>query len=181
MNVSPVGTAAGAAGPYTLSAVSGFGASPFGGLAPFGSFGPPFFIGIAPPPPLLLPYGSAGVVQAGTSLRSSGGSPVSAGVATDPTGARVITATLNTDKGGIIGFQSTPPAGLGDGTGPGRPGALPSLTDANGQPVPYAVGYDRQGGAVLQIQLSDRSGTTTTLYAPVDSAGFPFTDHAAAA
>jgi hypothetical protein len=181
MNVIGVGSAAGASGPYGLSAVSGFGSSAFGGLAPFGSFGPPFFIGIAPPPPLLLPYGSAGTIQVGTSLRSSAGSPVSAAVTTDAAGARVVTATLNTDKGGIIGFQSTPPAGLGAAAGPSRPGALPSLTDAGGQPVAYSVAYDQHGGAVLQIRLSDLNGNATTLYAPIDSAGFPFNDHAAAA
>jgi hypothetical protein len=164
------------AGPYARSAVSGFGASPFGGLLPFGSFGPPVFVGLAPPPPLLLPYGASGAVPLGTSLRATGGSPVSAGTGTDEAGNPVVTATLGSSKGGIIAFQSTRPPGFTpDGTPPGRPGALPTLTDAAGKPVPYGVGHDEHGAAVLHIQLTDRHGRSTTLYSTVDAHGYPAT------
>lgn len=161
-------------GPFALNAVSGFGASPFGGLAPFGSLGPPFFVGLGPPPPLLLPYGASGVVQAGTSLKSSSGSLVSVGTATDHGGNTVVTATLGTSRGGIIAFQSAPPAGLTlSSTPPAHPGVLPNLTDSKGKAVPFSVSYDQYGGAVLQIRLSDLNGRTTKLYTQVDSLGYP--------
>ncbi len=154
-------------GPYALSAVSGFGSSSFGGLSPFGSFGPPYSIGIAPPPPLLLPYGAAGTVGGGSSLQNQSGNPVSVGSSTDGSGAAVLTATLNSSKGGIIAFQSTPPGGLTTSGGTSGGVNLPSLSDANGQAVAYAVSYDSQ------IQLSDRGGNATTLYSRVDSSGYP--------
>jgi hypothetical protein len=168
MNVSPLGPPP---GPFSLSPVSGFGASPFGGLAPFGSFGPPFFFGLAPPPPLLLPYGATGVVQVGASLKDAGGNLVSVGTAKDQAGNTVITATLATNKGSVIGFQSAPPAGLTlNGTPPAHPGTLPTLTDAAGKTVPYTVKYDQYGGAVLSIKLTDLTGGSTTLYSQVGSA-----------
>ncbi len=163
-----------ATSPFGLSAVSGFGHSPFGGLLPFGSFGPPFIVGIAPPPPLLLPYGATGTAPLGVSLKDSGGSLVSVGSATDAHGATVITAALNSSKGGIIGFQSAPPAGLTlTGHAPATPPVLPSVTDSAGKAVPYSVGYDQYGGAVLQIQLTDLNGKSTKLYTQVDSLGYP--------
>src|SRR5579871_515252 len=159
-------------GPFGLSAVSGFGQSPFGGLPPFGSIS--LNIGLAPPPPLLLPYGASGVVQVGTSLKASTGSLVSVGSATDQAGNRVITATLGSTKGGIIGFQSAPPSGLNlTRTPPAHPSALPTISDSTGKTVPYSVSYDQYGGTVLQIQLTDLNGRTTKLYSQVDSLGYP--------
>jgi len=160
--------------PFALSPVSGFGQSPFGGLLPFGSFGPPFFFGLAPPPPLLLPYGATGVAPVGTSLKDSGGNLVSVGTARDQAGNTVVTATLASNRGGVIGFQSAPPSGLTlNGNPPAQPPSLPRLTDAAGKTVPYTVAYDQYGGAVLRIQLSDINGGNTTLYSQVDSLGYP--------
>ena len=158
--------------PYGLSPVSGYGQSPFGGLAPFGSIS--LNIGLAPPPPILLPYGSSGTAPVGTSLRASSGGLVSVGTANDQAGHTVITATLGSTRGGIIGFQSAPPTGLAlTNTPPAHPGALPTVTDSTGKIVPYSVSYDQYGGAVLQIQLTDINGRTTKLYSQVDSLGYP--------
>jgi len=168
MNVSALHSSL---GPYGLSGVSGFGQSPFGGLPPFGSIS--VNIGLAPPPPLLLPYGSSGAVETGISLKDQSGGRVSVGIGTDETGNRVYTASLGTSRGGIITFQSTRPSDLVSTTRPSTQTALPSLSDSAGNRVPYSVRYDQSGGAVLQIRLSDASGQSMSFYSSVDSLGYP--------
>jgi hypothetical protein len=99
---------------------------------------------------------------------------VSVGTATDGKGATVITASLSTTKGSIIGFQSAPPSGLVlTNKAPAHPTVLPIVKDSTGKSVPTTVGYDQYGGAVLQIQLTDLNGKSTKLYSQVDSLGFP--------
>src|SRR5581483_5978327 len=86
--------------PFGFNSISGTGYSPYGGPLPFGGFGAPYTIGVA------LPKGIAGYAASGKtalsySLRAAGGGLVSVGSATDHAGASVLTATVNTSKGGI--------------------------------------------------------------------------------
>jgi hypothetical protein len=159
--------------PFGFNPVSGLGYSPFGGPVPFGGFGAPYSIGLALPQSS-FGYGATAQRSLSFSLKDQAGSLVSVGTATDHKGATVVTATLNTTKGGIIAFQSAPPSGLTLTSTRGTPSAnLPSLTDSTGKAVTYGVSNDQYGGSVLQIHLSDLNGKSTTLYSQVDSLGFP--------
>jgi hypothetical protein len=159
--------------PFGLNPVSGVGFSPYGGPLPFGGFDAPYTIGLALPKSPAS-YGSTGQSPPTYSLKDQAGGLVSVGTATDSHGATVVTAALGTTNGSIVPFQSAPPSGLRlSSAPPALPVALPTLTDSVGKPVPYAVGRDQHGGAVLEIQLSDVNGKSTTLYSQVDSLGIP--------
>jgi hypothetical protein len=161
--------------PFGLRGVAGNAGVPFGGFPPVGGSRLPFHVGVAPPIPVLLIYGASGKPAAPAySLEDSAGNLVSVGSATDSGGATVLTASLNTTRGGIIGFQSAPPSGLTlDGKPPATPPRLPAVSDSQGAPVPYGVAFDQYGGAVLSVNLTDQNGRSTTFYSQVDSLGYP--------
>lgn len=148
--------------------------SVFAEFSSLGSFGSPFSVGAASPPIVIIYNQSANTQGGGNLLKDLANNFVSIGNAVDQSGNTVVTASLNTSNGGIVGFQSAPPSGLNLTSVPPANfplGALPSLTDSSGKHVPANLLYDQFGGSVLQIQLTDANGHITNFYSQVDSGG----------
>ena len=146
------------------------------GSNPLNSFGSALSIGAAKAPPIIVLYNqSAQVNNSGATLKDSAGHFVPIGSAVDQNGETVLTASLNSNSGGIVGFQSAPPSGLNLTTIPPTTTtsfATPSLKDANGGSVLASTLFDQYGGTVQQITLTDSKGKSIAFYSQIDSKGF---------
>jgi hypothetical protein len=162
-----------------LQALTAFELTELSVVGSFGSlsnpFGSAFSIGLSTKPTIIVLYNQSGQsTTSGDTLKDTANNFVPIGTAIDTNGNTVLTATLKSSSGGLVGFQSAPPSGLNlSGVPPATLTSFftPTLTDSNGGSVFATTLFDQNGGIVLSIALTDSKGRATTFYSQIDSLG----------